>query len=65
MFNDSIRNNVLYGLENEMVDLSGPYKQSGLLEIVKSMPEGDQTNVGQLGKALSGNCNWKSCFITL
>ncbi|KAK1938644.1 ABC transporter, ATP-binding domain containing protein [Babesia divergens] len=54
LFNDSIRNNVLYGLENEMVDLSGPYKQSGLLEIVKSMPEGDQTNVGQLGKALSG-----------
>ncbi|GIX61914.1 ABC transporter [Babesia caballi] len=53
LFNDTIRSNVVYG-HNKAVDFEDVYKRSGLLDVVNSLPDGDETVVGQLGKALSG-----------
>ncbi|CDR96191.1 ABC transporter, ATP-binding domain containing protein, putative [Babesia bigemina] len=54
LFNETIRNNVLYGNVHETVDLQDSYKRSGLMEVLNSMPDGDKTMVGQMGKGLSG-----------
>ncbi|GBE62683.1 ATP-binding cassette sub-family B member mitochondrial-like protein [Babesia ovata] len=54
LFNETIRNNVLYGNDREEVDLEDSYNRSGLMEVVNSMPDGDKTVVGQMGKGLSG-----------
>lgn len=54
LFHDTIRKNVLYGQENDNVDLTDAYKMSGLSEVLNHLADGDETTTGQLGKSLSG-----------
>ncbi|ORM42070.1 putative ATP-binding cassette [Babesia sp. Xinjiang] len=53
LFDDTIRNNVLYGQTGAEDKLVEAYKRSGLLNIMSDLPDGDNTVVGQMGKGLS------------
>ncbi|GFE52642.1 ATP-dependent permease MDL2 [Babesia ovis] len=54
LFDDTIRNNVLYGHSGKEDQLAAVYNQSGLINVMNELPNGDQTVVGQMGRALSG-----------
>eukprot|EP00371_Babesia_bovis_P000075 XP_001608722.1 ABC transporter, ATP-binding domain containing protein [Babesia bovis T2Bo] len=54
LFDDTIKNNVLYGQEGKDSGLPSVYDRSGLNALIKELPNGELTIVGQSGKALSG-----------
>ena len=55
VFNDTIRNNVTYGLgQVSEEDYSRALEQSGVAGLVARLPDGDSTVVGEDGYALSG-----------
>lgn len=56
LFNDSIRNNILYGKTNPISEeaLSGVISKARLSDFVASLPEGLDTHVGERGVKLSG-----------
>lgn len=59
MFSGTIRDNILYGLNDDDENLANEYfdrvvKQSYVDDFVKSLPDGYNTLVGQRGLTLSG-----------
>lgn len=55
LFNDTIRNNLLYGRPNaSQADLDYAAKQAQLLDFIESLPKGWETRVGERGLKLSG-----------
>ena len=55
LFNDTIENNLRYGNPDAtQEDLERVAKQSSLHDSIMSMPDGYQTQVGDLGSKLSG-----------
>jgi subfamily B ATP-binding cassette protein MsbA len=56
LFNDTVFNNLVYGLEREPADdeIEGALKASFCSKFVKNMPNGLKTNIGDRGVRLSG-----------
>lgn len=54
LFEDTIRNNICYGLEASEEDILHAAEQAGALEFIESLPDGLDTFVGERGARLSG-----------
>jgi len=56
LFRDSIRNNLIYGIRKKLsdVDISEALRRVSLYEMVRSLPDGLETNIGDRGLSLSG-----------
>lgn len=54
LFNDSIKNNVLFGLEKNDDEIIEALKIANAWEFVKELPKGIETNIGDSGNKLSG-----------
>jgi subfamily B ATP-binding cassette protein MsbA len=56
LFNDTVFNNLVYGLERDPTDdeIEGALKASFCTKFVKNMPNGLETNIGDRGVRLSG-----------
>lgn len=54
LFDDSIRNNIAYGKEVTEEELKQAIDASSLTELIESLPESLDTQVGEKGKLLSG-----------
>lgn len=54
LFDDSIRNNIAYGKNVSDEDLMRAIEASSLTLLIKSLPDGLDTQVGEKGKLLSG-----------
>jgi ABC-type multidrug transport system fused ATPase/permease subunit len=56
LFNDSIKNNIIYGLEDRFTEeqLITAVKKSRLDDFINSLPQGLETHIGDKGVKLSG-----------
>lgn len=54
LFNDSIKNNVLFGLKKNDDEIIEALKIANAWEFVKELPKGIETNIGDSGNKLSG-----------
>ena len=56
LFNDTIKNNIIYGLENRFTEekLIAAVKMSRLQNFISSLPQGFDTHIGDKGVKLSG-----------
>lgn len=54
LFNDSIKNNVLFGLQKTDEEVINALKVANAWEFIKDLPQGIETNIGDSGNKLSG-----------
>ncbi|MFH1076165.1 MAG: ABC transporter transmembrane domain-containing protein [Pseudomonadota bacterium] len=63
LFNDTIRNNILYGnlnaSDNEIIEAA---KASYAYDFIKALPNGFETNAGEMGTRLSGGEKQRICI---
>lgn len=63
LFNDSIYNNITFGLENVSIsEVDRACKIANIKDFIDSLPEGYKTNIGDEGTSLSGGQKQRLCI---